>query len=238
MQTEETQTQEVELAQMNAPAEESSAEVQNAQVDTKEKIIFRGREFSSQAEATSYFEKLEDERNEMERARIEAEAYAQGIRDAQSRLPQNAPVAPPEENFEEQFYADPKGTLQKIEERATQRALQATQAETARERAWSSFAAEFPDLADSRAEVERILRENPYLMDIKDEAKAKKELAMKTRSYFQSIAERFAPTRELTQKKGQAVSAGSSMNTSVTPKQSDERPLTFVEQLRKNRMRG
>lgn len=208
----------------------------------EEKIIFRGREFKSKEEAVAHFEKLEDEKNEMERARIEAEAYNMGIRDALSRAPAATQSPQPEEDLEQEFYQDVKGTLKKVHASAKSEAIaeirKELEAKDADKAAWDLFSTEHPDLADSRKEVERILAENPHILKLQDKTIARKELAIKTRSYFHSIAEKFAPTKELTGKKGPAVSAGGGSPSSVTQQTKTERPLTFVEQMKKLKGRG
>lgn len=228
MQTEQ-EVQDLPTGSNGEPQEEIIMETQKPE----EKIIFRGREFKSQAEATAYFEKLEDDNRENEKARIEAEAYNMGIKDALSRT---APVqaAPEEEDFESQFYADPKTALEKIRQSAKGEAVAEIRQELAAERAWDQFCREYPELADSREDVVRILKENSYIAQIKDESQGRKELATKVKAYYQRITDKFAPTRELPATKGQAVSAGSgNAPSSVTQGQKNSRPLTFVEQMRK-----
>lgn len=238
----ETQTEKKEVTLPSGVIEnvvQTAGEVIETEVQAKpeEKIIFRGREFKSQAEATEFFEKLEDENRANERARIEAEAYNMGIRDALSKT-----VAPienvVEEDLETEFYQDVKGTLNKVHARAKEEAVTEIRRELAAERAWDQFCREYPDLADSREEVVRILQANPHIAQIKDEGQGRKELATKVRSYFQGIAEKFAPTKELPPNKTQAVSAGGgAAPSSVTQQTKNGRPLTFVEQMQKAKVR-
>lgn len=242
MEVQENNEQEVTLPAGNAEENKTEANsgevIEQVQEQAQEKVIFRGREFASQEDATRYFEELEDTNSKLERERIEAEAYSQGIQDALSRGQQPAEEEKTQEDLEAEFYANPIETFQKVKESAKNDAISTIRQELAAERAWDQFCREYPELSDSRDDVVRILQSNSYIAKIKDEAQGRKELAAKVKSYYQGIAEKFAPTRELSSKKGQAVSSGSGEAPSVTQKANDERPLTFVEQIEKLRKRG
>lgn len=197
--------------------------------EPEEEITIRGKTFKSQAEAIKYAESLEDDK-------LAAEAYNQGIRDTlQARTPIE-PQVPAEDNFEEQFYSNPKETLQKVKEQAKAEVIAVIQAEKREEEMWRKFADTYPDLADSKTEVYRILQENAAVLNkMTDVDRAMQILATKTRSYFQTIAERFTPRTALPQKSGQVVSSGGGAQKSVTPVKKDEAPLDFVTEMKKLR---
>lgn len=213
-----------EESSSDSPAEEAPAP---APVEEEVEIQIGDKVFKSEKEAIKYAQKLEEE------SRIQ-EAYNQGIRETLESVKRPEPQqAPAEENFEEQFYSDPKGTLQKIQAKATEDALKIVDAREAEKAAWNKFMAKHPDLADSEAEVRRILNDNySVLSKIKDEDKAMDILATKTRSYFQSIADRFKPRTELSNKGGQAVSPAGGAHTSVTPQKKESKPSDFATELK------
>ena len=190
----------------------------------KKMIRIGDQEFENQDDAFRYAERLEYEKQSNE-------SYSRGVQEALNQI--NPPAPPPEDNFEERFFSNPKQVIQEAEERATQRAMDIINKEKARESTWKKFGDLYPDLADSRREVERILNENwETLGKVTDEAKGMSLLATKVRSYFDEIVERRKPRTELPASRKQAVSTGSGSSPSVTPGKSEARPLTMVEQMR------
>lgn len=217
--------------QGSVEAVSASEEVQQ-EAAAKPEIRIGDKVFKSEAEAIKYAESLEQDK-------LLAESYNMGIKEALALVqkPQEAePVV--EENFEETFYANPKEALTKMKEQAKQEVIGIMKAERAEEEAWHDFSNKYPDLADSRSEVNRIMQENwDVLSKIKDKQKAMDLLAIKTRSYFDQIVEKRKPRTELPNKPGPAVSTGSQHGPSVTPKQKSQEPLTLAQQLKSMRMR-
>lgn len=209
---------------------EKEVEKPAPQEEEPELIKIGDQVFKNQSEAFAYAEKLEQEK-------LLAESYNQGVREALQASQKPVEAAPQEDNFEEQFYSNPKETLKKIKEEAKAEALAVVDAREREERAWNKFCTLNPDLADSRGEVMRILQENwEVLGKMRDEDKAMKILATKTRSYFDSIIERRRPRTELPSKPAQVVSPAGSAPRSVTPVKKDDAPLTMAQQLK--RLRG
>jgi len=214
-------------------APETEVEESPAKVEEPEEIIRIGdRTFKTQGEAIAYAEKLEH-------ANLVSESYNQGVREALQSTQKPEVAAPVEDNFDEQFYSNPRETLRKMKEEAKNEALAVVDARDREEKAWGKFSSINPDLADSRTEVMRILQENwDILGKMKDEDKAMGILATKTRSYFDSIVEKRKPRTELPNKVGQVVSPGGSGRPSVTQTKKEAVPLTMSEQLKNLRRRS
>lgn len=217
------QTPEVETA---APEEVETEAAPEG--DKKKTGSFRiGTEvFDTQEEAFKYAE-------ELERRNTQAEAYNQGIRDTlqtQQSAGGNAAQTEPEDNFEERFYSNPKEALKDIEEKAVARALQTIEAANVRERAWTEFITEHPDIR--RKDAERVLAENwDTLGKMTDYAKAKKILANKVRDEYREIIEAAKPRTELRDKRQTASASGGTPN-SVTHAKKNDAPLDFVSQMK------
>jgi hypothetical protein len=215
------------------PVEQVETLVSGHKTETVEEeslIRIGDKEFKSTEEAIKYAESLEHDK-------LIAEAYNQGIRDTMTvAKPAVAPEPEPEDNFEERFYTDPKGTLKEIEEKATKKALEAIQGEQKKEQLWSQFFNENPDLANQRSICEHVLQQNwETIGQMTDIPKAMKLLATKTRSIFQDYIEKSKPRVELPAKKGQVVSSGGSAGPGVTPTKRVDEPSDFVSQLKKVR---
>jgi hypothetical protein len=222
-------TPEVEASASEALEEEAAPEG-----DKKKTGSFKiGSEiFDTQEEAFAYAERLE-------REKAEADAYNQGIRDtlsASSASGANAAAVEPEDNFEERFYADPKGTLKEIEEKAVAKALQTIEATNARERMWNEFLGEFPDVR--RKDAERVLAENwDSIGKMTDYAKAKKALANAVRSEYAEIIERAKPRSEMPDKRQTSAASGGT-KPGVTQQKKNDAPIDFVAQMKKLKERG
>lgn len=225
------QEEKPETEQGSVEAVSVSEEVQPEAV-AKQEIKIGDKVFKSEAEAIKYAESLEQDK-------LLAESYNMGVKEALALAQKPQDVEPVvEENFEETFYANPKEALTKMKEQAKQEAINIIKAERAEEESWNEFSNKYPDLADSRVEVNRIMQENwDMLSKVKDRQKAMDVLALKTRSYFDHIVEKRKPRTELPNKPGPAVSTGSQNAPSVTPKQKSQEPLTMAQQLKSMRMR-
>lgn len=202
---------------------EGAEEVVSEVEEPKTLIKIGGKEFTSQREAIAYAEELERE-NEV------TKAYNMGIRETLAAQAPAATEAPVEDNFEEKFYSDPKAAIKDAEERATQKAVSYIQAEQRKEKLWSDFLSEYPDL--DRKDAERILAENfNTIGKMTDTKAAMKALATQTRAEYQRMAERLKPRSELPQNRGtQAVSTGSGGSSGVTRPQKEEKVLSMSEQ--------
>lgn len=219
-----------------APAPEATpAPVEAAPVpepaveEKKEEILIDGKVFTSEREAIKYAQKLSEEKQL-------AEAYNQGIRDSlQATLPVQQEVVP-EDNFEQEFYTDPKKTLKKVKEEAKHEALEAVRAEQTREAQWTTFLSRYPDI--ERRDAELILQTNMDVFGkLTDTDKAMQLLATKTRAEYQRIADKFLPKKELSNRTGQVVSASNSASPVVTTPKKAEEALDFVSQLKNHKAR-
>lgn len=198
--------------------------------EEEELIRIGDKEFKTQAEAIRYAEQLEEEK-------FRIELYNQGVRDALNSQQPQAQQAPPEEDkFDEEFYSNPKEKLKQIKEEAKREALLAIQAENNKERLWTQFLEQNPDI--ERRDAERILGENwDTIGKMTDVPKAMKILAQKTRAEYQRIADKFKPRTELPNKNGQALSMATQTPRSVTPARKEEKPLTLAQQMKMLRKR-
>lgn len=212
---------------LEAEASTETAEVIEAAPAEEELIRIGDQEFKTQAEAIKYAEKLVQEKEV-------SEAYGMGVREALERAAP-APVAPPvEDNFDAEFYANPKESLRKVREQATQDAINMISAEKKKEDMWNKFFELHPDLEGQRAICEHTLSQNwDTIGKMTDVEKAMKVLGQKTRSIFQQYIEKAKPRTELPRAGAQAVSPGGSAPRSVTPAKREAAPLTFAQELRK-----
>lgn len=206
-----------------------------APVEEFEEIKIDDQVFKSEKDALAYAtEKLKREEHE----RMLAEAHSQGVREALAATQQPQAAAPQEDNFDEQFYSNPKEALNKVKEAAKAELRAEFDAKAAEEQAWNEFSAIYPDLADSRREVIRILNENVDILGkMQDRKKAMGILATKTREYFDEIVEKRKPRTELPQRQAQVVAAGGGTRPGVTQTQKQATPLTMAQQLKSLRGR-
>lgn len=229
---------EAEVAE-EAPAEEGSvadalgtgeeaAPVMEAAVE-EEPIRIAGKTFKNQKEALEYAEKLEQEK-------LIAEAHAQGVREA---LAANAPAAVTpvveEEDFDTKFYSNPKETLREMQVRARDEAVAMIRAETAKEKAWNDFLSEFPDIR--RQDAENVLNQHAKTIGILPWEDGKKALASAVYREYDEIANLRKPKTELSARKP-ALSPSGGAPRGVTPKAADEKPLSFLDQVRKVKTKG
>ena len=197
----------------------------------EEEIRIGDQVFTSQKAAFIYAEKLE-------REKLEQEAHSAGVREAlEAQARSSGALAPPgqstpqaEDNFDAEFYANPKETLRKIQEQATQRAVAAVQAEQTKEKLWREFLDEYPDIR--RKDAERTLQDNWNTIGVlTDMDKGKKLLAQKVRAEYAEIEEIRKPKTPLSGRKPtQSPSGGGASG--VTPAKKEEKILSFSEQLR------
>lgn len=230
------ETPEVEEATAEAPeAEEEAATAEagaSGAADEEELIRIGDQEFKTQAEAIAYAKKLQEEK-------IINEAYSRGVQEALQAQGQQgaAPQPEPEDNFEEQFYTDPKKALAEVQKKAVQEALKQVEAQRTADRMWSDFLEKYPDVR--RKDAERVLRENwNTIGKITDEAKGMALLASKVREEYEEIIERAKPRTELSNKKGQVTGPKGSPAPSVTPQKKDNKPLDFASQVRTLKKQG
>lgn len=206
-------------------------EEQSAPAESEEEPIrLAGRTFKTQKEAFAYAE-------ELERNRELTEAHAAGVREALEATRQPAQPDPePEDDFEQRFYTDPKGTLREIQTKARDEAIDAIRKENERERMWNQFLSEYPDVR--RKDAERILVENwGTIGKMTDVGAAMKALAQKVRDEYDEIINAAKP-RTVLQPKKQVLSPSGGAPQRVTHIKKDERPLSFAEEMRKLRGQG
>jgi len=224
-------TEPQDVAKEEAPVSEAAAP---DEPDVEEEIRIGDKVFKSQREAIKYAEQLAHDN-------LVNEAYTQGIRDAAKvTQPQGIVEPKPEDdNFEERFYTDPKGTLAEVKRKAAEEALATMKAEQRRENLWTEFFEKNPDLSGSRKICEQVLAENwDTLGQMTDVPKAMSILATKTRAIFQDYMDRAKPRTELPNRGGQAVSSGGSAPKGVTPPKKEDAPLDFVSQMKRMKARA
>ncbi len=219
-----------DAAEDEGEASEEASVADAAPAKEEETIVIGGKEFKSHAEALAYAEQLADERDK-------AELYNQGVRDAlaaQSRPAQ--PQEEPEDDFEQRFYSNPKEALKEVEARATRKALEQIEAVNQKEKLWTQFLSENPDIR--RKDAERVLAENNDTIGrMTDISAAMKKLAHKVRAEYEEIRDLYKPRTELKRKENPGLSPSGGARDRVTPQKKDERPLSFVEEMRRSRNR-
>lgn len=224
-------TSTVEASAETPVTEESAAEEPVVETSAPKTLIrIGGQTFETEAEAEAYVMQLE-------RDKLSAESHAAGVREALefSRQPQ-APIEPQEDKFEEEFYANPKETLKRIQAQAVADAEARIDQKLHRERLWNTFLNDYPDVR--RKDAERILQENFDLFEkITDIPKAMKLLAHKTREEYEEIRNLGKPRTELPPAR-QAVSPSGGAQRSVTLPKKEDAPLTMAEQLRRLKAQG
>jgi hypothetical protein len=194
------------------------------------KVRIGDREFDTQEAALEYAEKLEGDK-------LASDAYAQGIQDALSRIPGNvtptaAPAPVAEDNFDTEFYTNPKEYLARERTRARDEALAVIRIEQTREQLWAKFFTEHPDLDGQRDLCELVYTQNSGILANMDFEKGSKLLATKVRTRFQDWEDRKKPRTELPNVTGK-VSGGSSVAPqNVTQQKKNDTPLDFAAQLR------
>lgn len=220
-----------EMAKEEAAVSEAPAQ---PEPDVEEEIRIGDKTFKSQREAIKYAEQLAHDN-------LVNEAYTQGIRDA-AKVVQSPVVEQPkpeDDNFEERFYSDPKGTLAEVKKKAAEEALATIKAEQRRESLWSQFFEKNPDLSGNREICEQVLAKNwDTLGQMTDIDKAMSILATKTRSIFQDYIDRSKPRTELPNRGGQVVSTGGAAPKGVTPQKKEDAPLDFVSQMKRMKSRA
>lgn len=194
----------------------------------EETIRIAGKVFKTQKEAFEYAEKLEQEK-------LIAEAHAQGVREALAAQQVQAPQTVVEDDFETRFYTDPKKALSEIEERAIAKAEARIDAKIAREKAWNDFLSEFPDIR--RQDAEAILNANTDTLGRLPWEEGRKALAQAVYREYDEITNLRRPRTELVNKKP-VLSPSGGVSRGVTPRVSEEKPLSFSEQLRKIKSKG
>lgn len=215
--------EEPEVVAEAAVVEEPPAAEPPPKAESETLIRIGSQIFKTQAEAIAYAERLEEEK-------LVSEAYQSGIRDAiQSQVPAAPP--PAEDNFEEEFYSNPKATLAKVREQAKNDALAAVDADRKKESLWRTFEERYPDI--ERRDAELILAQNMDTVGkMTDVDKAMEVLARKTRAEYQRIVERYKPRTELPQSRGQATVPSSAGAKGVTPAKKEEPVLTMAQQMK------
>jgi hypothetical protein len=211
----------------------------------EEEIRIGDQTFKTQSEAFAYAQtQLAAKQHELDLA----EAYRAGIADVSqansAASPPSATPEPDDNQWETDFYANPKATLQKlrseIEQEVRASVLGTVTQQTADQKLWAEFIARHPDLEgfdeDARTTLAKIENEVRALARTKGKDAALDFLAQKTRAKFQEYAARSAPTRKLPNGGG-GPSPGTQTN--VTPAPAERKNLSMVDQirsLRKSRM--
>lgn len=221
---------EVSLENTLEPPEEGSEEPPK-----KAKYRLAGKEFDSQEEAFAYAEELDRQAAIRE---AETNAYRQAIMSQQQAQNLGQSVTQPEEDdFDAKFYENPKEYLKQMAEQVRQQTreevLRTVEDRSEEEKLWGEFFSENPDLSGFRRDCEMVLDDHKEQIAALAQTRGKKAasdyLAQKTRAKFQQWADAQKPRREIPDTR-RGASSGAAQ--SVTPKQGDEKPMSFAEQMR------
>lgn len=238
------QTEQTEEVVVHAAPEADPEAVE--QEEESAAIEIDGQSFKTEAEALEYA------RTKITAADIElarADAYRQAAQDLGQRVTHQPNVTPQpqedEKEWEQKFFENPKKALEDAMAKARAEALSEVGKMTALDREnarlWSRFCELNPDLADFKEDVEHataLHREAAVaLKGTKGEDAALNYIATKTRSKFQQWAEKAKPGTPMSKGGGASPSGGGKDVTSGGSKKSDDKPLSFVEQIKQNKKR-
>lgn len=217
------------------------AAAQDLSPAAEDPIQIGDRTFATQAEALAF---ARESLRESEHQRAIVEAYNTGLteRGVQSVQPA-APAAPADDpKWEERFYSNPKATLKEfadtIRKEVRTEVLSTVNTQSEEQKLWSEFFTRHPDLEGFQEDATTILnrydKEVRALVSTKGKEQGMDFLAQKTRAKFEEYNERRKPTRALPNGGAGTVP---STQTNVTNKNApkEEKPLSFVEQIRQNR---
>lgn len=237
--------EEISFEDPNAPAEEVAAASEETEEPEAEEdsgpIRIGSKTFKTQKEAWDYAQ-------ELELKSVADDAFRQGIEVAEARAPGNTPppatTPAPAEDFDAEFYTDPKAYLAK--ERAKMKAeidsaIDAREQKKAlaesTERKWNEFFAAHADLGAN--ETTRNLAKATFDREFEtikklDTEKALKIVAEKARAQLEKVRLDLLPKKVL-EKARTTASPGNGVR--VTPPKTEEKTLSFVNQLRQNKGR-
>lgn len=172
-----------------------------------------------------------------------ADAYRQGLLDAQNKRGLQAQNVTPQENQEpelnaDELYTNPQAFLEKYANKIkTETRAEIDQRDNLKaesDRIWREFSDRHPALADFRQEVEDFVSKNVTdvraIISTKGRPASYDFIATKIKSRFQAYANAMKPKRELSNAKSDA--SPSSKAASVTPKPDPKKALSFADQLR------
>jgi hypothetical protein len=213
------------------PPEEEAPPGEPAPETPKEKIRIGTREFANTEEAWAYAHELEQEK-------IAADAFRHGVEAASAASQGNpAPTPAPEEDFDKEFYTDPKSYLRKLRNEVETKVTTQIRTESAvaagLEKLWGEFYNDYPDLAPAKEVVQLVLDQNPDLksfpMNSPKVKEAMKIVAHKAREKRNAWVADLLPGRELPRTKNIASPGGTQV---VTTQPRVEPALNFTQQMR------
>ncbi len=221
---------------IESPAEETAPEAAaEVTVPAEEQIQIGEKTFATQAEALAY---AQSALRDAEHQRAVVEAYNTGLTERGAAQPVVTQATP--DNWEERFYANPRGTLQELREEIKKEVLGNVSAQTEDQKMWAEFNRLHPDLDGFQEDVSAVLtrydKEIRALASTKGKESAMNFLAQKTRAKFEEYAERKKPKRELANGSGSGIPAGQT-NVTKNSNNKEEKPLSFVEQVRQNKLK-
>lgn len=231
MNTEEGTKQEIENETLAPEEQEQEQQAEEANPDEEGYELEDGTKVKTQAEAIKHQQALLRAK-ELELA--EANAYRQAAYDLGQRQVQ-APVQEQAEDpaaWETRFYTNPREAINEVAQTIEQRVQAATATAAADERIWNNFKARHPDLADFREDLQSVVFGNKELLQTmvrtRGEEAAMDLAAQKLRAKFERYADMKKPRKELGKDKNVTPTT---TQTGVTPKKTEEKSLSMVEQM-------
>jgi hypothetical protein len=222
----------LDLSLPGAPEEQlASEETAGEDAETHEiaeeegDIQIGDRKFRTQREALTYAQ-------ELERERMTADAFRQGVEAAQRESKGNQFVAPEEtDEIPAEYYANPAKYLREREAKIIEKAAQVFEAkrdaQTRHDKTWSDFFNDYPDLHSAKRIVDMVFREKFETLKHVETKKALRIIAEEARKEVNTILEDKMPKQELRRTK-QATSQGSGRT--VTTEKTEDKPLNFIGQ--------
>lgn len=208
--------------------EEQAPEQEEATTEVDEEIQIGDKSFRTQKEAFAYAQ-------ELEREKLAADAFRQGVEAAQygqggnQAAAETAPAEP--EQLPTEYFTNPAKYLADRDNKVVQKAVAAvTQQQdrvTRHNAVWNEFYNEYADLQPAKRIVDAILQENWDRLQHVDTKIALKEVAGKARQEIENILGDKMPKQVLPKTKNPTTASAG--RTVTTPKQ-EEKTLNFVGQ--------
>lgn len=214
---------------------EEAGETEESETEATEEYRYElddGSKFRTQAEALAHQRKLlRDAELAAAVAQAEANAYRQST--YQAAPVQQAPQQDPQQ-WENDFYADPKRAIEQAVQTAEQRMAAAQESRAADERIWRTFTDAHPELSGFRKEITDLIAGEAQLFTTIARTRGEKAAidlaAQKMNEKLSKWAEAKKPKRDLGQARSVTPTATSQ---SITRKAQEEKPMSLKEQMAK-----
>lgn len=199
--------------------------------------------FDSFEEAHAYATQMQNESTE---PNSQFDAYRQGILDAQKATQNPESVTPePQNEFDEDLYFSNPGEFlknyaQKIKQETAEEINQNLSMKEQSNQVWNAFTSRHPEFSDFRSETEAFV--NQHVQEVQKIIRAKGPeagydwVALKMKENSRRLSQLSSPRKTL--KNGSGGATPSNPPSSVTPKKSVKKRVSFAEQIRSIKRKG